>query len=71
MVLFSNTNCSTCRSEKKTCGCESTWLTLTDGTQAGSEFNTPRSENNTSFRSNAKEKAATRDGQRGAQKFYQ
>ena len=37
--------------------------------QAGPEFNTPRSENNTNFRRNAQEKAATRGGQRGALQF--
>ncbi len=34
--------------------------------RAGSEFNTPRSENDTNFRRNAQRKAATRGGQRGA-----
>eukprot|EP01043_Picozoa_sp_COSAG02_P047358 COSAG02_NODE_4531_length_5252_cov_2.871919_5_plen_45_part_00 len=37
--------------------------------QAGSEFNTPRSENNTNFIVNAQEKAATRCGQSGALQF--
>eukprot|EP01043_Picozoa_sp_COSAG02_P110399 COSAG02_NODE_46517_length_348_cov_0.819277_1_plen_85_part_10 len=37
--------------------------------QAGSEFNTPRSENNTNFMSNAQQKAATRGGQRVALQF--
>eukprot|EP01043_Picozoa_sp_COSAG02_P079451 COSAG02_NODE_18390_length_941_cov_8.250594_1_plen_75_part_10 len=34
--------------------------------QAGSEFNTPWSENDTNFTSNAQQKAATRGGQRAA-----
>jgi hypothetical protein len=33
------------------------------------EFNTPRSENNTNFSSNAQEKAATRGGPSGALQF--
>eukprot|EP01043_Picozoa_sp_COSAG02_P025665 COSAG02_NODE_1450_length_12560_cov_3.240109_4_plen_89_part_00 len=33
--------------------------------QAGSEFNTPRSENNNNFSKDAQEKAATRRGLRG------
>jgi hypothetical protein len=37
--------------------------------QAGSEFNTPRNENTSNFRSNVQEKAATRGGQRGALQF--
>jgi hypothetical protein len=37
--------------------------------EAGSEFNTPRSENNTNFTSNAQQKAAIRGGQRGALQF--
>jgi hypothetical protein len=37
--------------------------------QGGSGFNTPRSENNSNFSSNAQQKAAIRGGQRGALQF--
>jgi hypothetical protein len=39
---------------------------LTESQASRSEFNTPRSENNTNFSSNAQEKAATRGGHRGS-----
>eukprot|EP01043_Picozoa_sp_COSAG02_P049165 COSAG02_NODE_4912_length_4840_cov_10.382061_3_plen_170_part_00 len=47
----------------------SDWSNWSKVSQAGSEFNTPRNENNTNFRYNAQQKAATRGGQRGAVQF--